>query len=284
VTVVNSSPAEDQQRHPLADGDADRRAAELIEAFAALPATHDSRASLRAEAIQAWLPMAHRLARRYAGRGEPFDDLAQIAAVGLIKAVDRFDPHRGIEFAGYAIPTILGEIRRYFRDHSWSLRVPRRLQNLRMAIIGANEILTRTLSRAPTIADAAAFLGITEDEVLEGLEGARAYSTMSLSGAAFADGGLELGDILGLDDHGYDLVDLHLALGPALATLDERERRIVALRFYGGETQGQIAAEIGVSQMHVSRLLAKALARLRTHLGPDVASVISARRGVTVGR
>jgi RNA polymerase sigma-B factor len=249
--------------------DPDSRAADLIDAMAALPESDPSRAALRDQAIEAWLPMTQRLARRYASRGEPYDDLLQTATVGLIKAVDRFDAERGIEFTAYAIPTILGEIKRYFRDRAWAIRVPRRLQEMRMAINDANASLSHSLGRAPTVADVAAYLDTTEEAVLEGLEGARAYSATSLSAPTSSDGSLEVGDTLGAEDHGYELTDLRIALGPALATLTERERRIVTLRFYGNQTQIQIAEQVGVSQMHVSRLLTAALAKLRTHLGPD---------------
>jgi RNA polymerase sigma-B factor len=247
----------------------DHRAVELITAMAALPQTHPSRPALREQTIEAWLPMAHRLARRYAGRGEPLDDLLQTATIGLIKAIDRFDPDHGVDFVGYAIPTILGEIKRYFRDRAWSIRVPRRLQEMRMAINDANSVLAHTLGRAPTVADIAAHLDATEEEVLEGLEGARAYQATSLSAPTSAEGTLELGDTLGAEEHGYELTDLHLALQPAMACLTERERRIVTLRFYGNQTQTQIAEQIGVSQMHISRLLTAALGKLRTHLGPE---------------
>jgi RNA polymerase sigma-B factor len=255
---------------PVDEGDADT-ATELVNAMAAAPAGHPSRPVLRDRAIEAWLPMAQRLANRYRGRGEPTDDLVQTAVIGLIKAIDRFNPSFGIDFAGYAIPTITGEIRRHFRDRTWSIRVPRRLQELRMAISGANNTLTTMLGRSPTVADIAAHLGITEEEVLEGLEGARAYSATSLSTPAGAQGSVELGDTLGGDDHEYDLVEARLALGPAMACLTERERKILAMRFYGNLTQTQIADRVGVSQMHVSRLIAGALVKLRGKLGPDAA-------------
>lgn len=246
--------------------DLEDHAAELITAMAALPVSDPSRVALRERVIEAWLPMAHRLAHRYAGRGEPYDDLAQTATIGLIKAVDRYDPERGIEFVGYAIPTIIGEIKRHFRDRAWSIRVPRRLQELRMSINHANSTLAHTLHRAPTVADIADYLQVTEEEVLEGLEGARAYRASSLSAPTTADSSQELGDTLGGDDHGFELAELRLALQPALATLDDRERRILSLRFYGNQSQAQIAEQIGVSQMHVSRLLTKALGRLRGQL------------------
>jgi len=244
-------------------------AAELLNAMAAMPAGHPSRASLRDRAIEAWLPLARHLAHRYSGRGEPTDDLIQTATVGLIKAVDKFDPSRGVDFAGYAIPTIIGEIKRHFRDRTWSVRVPRRLQELRLAITEANATLTHSLGRSPTVADVATHLGVTEEDVLEGLEGARAYNATSLSTPISADGTTELGDTLGGEDYEYELAETRVALGPALATLDEREQKILTLRFYGNLTQSQIADQIGISQMHVSRLLTKALTKLRGQLAAD---------------
>ncbi|MEU8659822.1 RNA polymerase sigma factor SigF [Actinoplanes philippinensis] len=242
------------------------RASELINDLAAMPAGHPSRAFVRDRTIEAWMPLARHLANRYAGRGEPVDDLFQVAVVGLIKAVDRFDAERGIEFAGFAIPTIVGELKRHFRDRTWSVRVPRRLQELRLAITGANNDLTHSLGRAPTVADIAEHLGISEEDVLEGLEGARAYQSTSLSTPANAEGSMSLGDTLGSEDTGFALAELRIALGPAMAALDEREQKIISLRFYGNLTQSEIAEQVGVSQMHVSRLLAKALGKLRTRL------------------
>jgi RNA polymerase sigma-B factor len=213
--------------------------------------------------------MAGRLAHRYAGRGESSDDLVQVATVGLIKAVDRYDPDRGEGFLGFAIPTILGEIRRHFRDRGWIVRVPRRLQEMRMAIGEANTRLTQLLGHAPTVAEVAAHLAVSEEEVLEGLEGARAYRATSLSTPCGAEGTAQLSDMLGDVDYGYALAELRLALGSALARLNERERRLLTMRFYGNQTQSQIAAQVGVSQMQVSRLLTGALAKLREQLGPE---------------
>jgi RNA polymerase sigma-B factor len=254
-----------------AAADAGDVASELIAALAALPAAHPSRAALRRQAITAWQPMAERLARRYAGRGESADDLRQTAMIGLIKAVDRFDPERGSDFVGYALPTILGELRRHFRDRTWSMRVPRKLQEMRMAINEANGVLAHRLGRAPTVADIAAHLGATEEEVVEGLEGARAYRASSLSTPLGDGGSLELVDTIGVEEDGYEGTEAHLALGSAMASLTERERRIVTLRFYGNQTQAQIAEQFGVSQMHISRLLTKALGTLRRQLDPDTA-------------
>ncbi|HEX8344321.1 MAG TPA: SigB/SigF/SigG family RNA polymerase sigma factor [Actinoplanes sp.] len=244
-------------------------AVELLHAMVALPTGHPSRPALRAQAIEAWLPLARHLANRYTGRGEPTDDLIQTATLGLIKAIDRYDPSYGVEFGGFAIPTIVGELKRHFRDRTWSIRVPRRLQELRIAITTANNTLTHTLGRSPTVADIAAHLGVTEEEVLEGLEGARAYNTTSLSTPVTDDGATELADTLGGDDHEFALTELRMALGPAMAALDERARTILTLRFYGNLTQSEIAERVGISQMHVSRLITRALLQLREHLGHD---------------
>lgn len=241
----------------------------LATALVQIPRDDPSWAWKREEAITAWLPMAKRLAKRYASRGVELEDLTQVATVGLIKAIDGFDPAHGAEFSGYAIPTVLGELRRHFRDRMWNIRVPRRLQELNMAINRARGELIQTLGRVPTVADIAGHLGVGEEEVIEGLEGAYAYRPTSLSTPVVADGDTELGDTLGSREPGYERADLHLSLSPALATLDERERRIVTMRFYGNLTQSQIGEQIGVSQMHVSRLLAHALTKLRIQLGPD---------------
>ncbi len=244
-------------------------AVDLLDAMLALPVEHPSRPGVRRDAIEAWLPLAKHLAHRYTGRGEPTDDLVQTATIGLIKAIDRYDPSFGVEFGGFAIPTIVGELKRHFRDRTWSIRVPRRLQELRLAITAANATLTHTLGRSPSVPDIAAHLGVTEEEVLEGLEGARAYNATSLSTPISADGTTELSDTLGGDDHAYELVNLKIVLGAAMDILDERERIILTLRFHGNLTQAEIAQQVGVSQMHVSRLITKALLKLRDHLGAD---------------
>ncbi|GIM89679.1 SigB/SigF/SigG family RNA polymerase sigma factor [Paractinoplanes toevensis] len=244
---------------------------ELLTALAALPAGHPARPALRDRAIEAWLPLARRLAARYCRRGEHVDDLVQTAIVGLINAVDRFDPGRGVDFAGYAIPTVVGEIKRYFRDRTWAIRVPRRLQELRLAITAANGELTQTLGRSPTVTDVAAHLGVSEETVLEGIEGALLYTATSLSAPVSHDGRHELGDTLGDEDHEYDLVEARVALGPAMAAvLDERERTILTLRFYGNLSQAEIAGRVGISQMHVSRLVARSLRRLRHEMDPEL--------------
>jgi RNA polymerase sigma-B factor len=242
-------------------------AGRLIETLATMDTADPARDVLRGRVIEAWLPLAQHLARRYFGRGESSDDLVQVALVGLIKSVDRYDPGHGVAFSAFAVPTILGELKRHFRDRAWAIRVPRRLQELRMSITTANNTLSHTLGRAPTVADIAAHLGVTEEEVLEGLEGARAYSTTSLSTPIGDADGHELGDTLGAEDHGFELTELRIALGPAMATLSEREQTILSLRFYGNRTQSEIAQHLGISQMHVSRLLTKALGKLRALIG-----------------
>lgn len=241
-------------------------AVDLIDEFSRTAADDPARPGRRERAIEAWLPLAQHLARRYHGRGEPLGDLVQVATVGLIKAVDRFEPERGMDFGAFAVPTVLGEIKRHFRDRTWMIRVPRRLQELRLDITAATNELTHTLDRSPTVADIAAHLKVTEDEVIEGLEGARAYAATSLSAPAGEDGSAELADTLGAVDDGFELAELRVALGPAMTILDERERRILAMRFYGNQTQQEIAGQIGISQMHVSRLISRALAKLRTQL------------------
>jgi RNA polymerase sigma-B factor len=261
MTAVTASPEVQQQA-----SEADHHAAGLVLAMAELPADDPRRTLLRARAIEAWLPMAHRLTRRYANRGEPFDDLLQTATIGLIKAIDGFDPGHGSDFVSYAIPTILGEIKRYFRDRTWSMRIPRRLQEMRAAINQARAELGHVLNRSPTVADIAEHLGVSEEAVLEGLEGGRAYRAVSLSTPVGEDSGFELAETLGSNERGYELTELRVAMPAAIACLTEREQRIIALRFYGNQTQEQIAVQVGVSQMHISRLLAGALRKLRDHL------------------
>jgi RNA polymerase sigma-B factor len=245
---------------------ADVRAAELVHAMAALPAAHPDRPALREAAIEAWLPMANRLARRYAGRGESLDDLVQAASLGLVKAIDRFDPAVGVEFVGYAIPTILGEVKRHFRDRGSSVRIPRRLQELRPLISQVRAELGHELNREPTVADIAHRLDVSEETVIEALESSHAYRPISLSMPVREGEELELGDTLGADDQGYFLTDCRVSLPSAMACLTERERHIIMLRFYGNLTQVRIAEKTGVSQMHVSRILTQALGKLRARL------------------
>ncbi|GIF44600.1 SigB/SigF/SigG family RNA polymerase sigma factor [Actinoplanes xinjiangensis] len=247
--------------------EADRRAAEIVDLMAALPPTHPGRAELRARAIEAWLPMAGRLARRYANRGESFEDLHQTACIGLIKAIDGFDASRGSDFVSYAIPTILGEVKRYFRDRAWTMRIPRRLQELRLAINTARQELEHHLNRLPTVTDIARHLDVDEESILEAMESGHAYRPTSLHTPVGEADGFELGDMLGSEDRGFDLTDLTVSLPPAMKALTARERDIVLLRFYGNLTQAAIAERVGISQMQVSRVLVAALAKLRVQLG-----------------
>ena len=253
---------------------ADDSATELLRTLSVLPARHPSYPTLREEAIEAWLPLAYNLASRFANRGEPLDDIIQTATIGLIKAIDKFDPHRGVEFTAYAVPTIVGEIKRHFRDRTWDVRVPRRIQELRLTIVEAKSTLMQSLGREPTVADLAEHLGISAEEVIEGCEGTRAYNAVSLQAPAqhTDQQGTALGDLLGAEDQGFEVAELRLALTPALSRLDERTQRILMLRFYGNMTQSQIAEQIGISQMHVSRMLAKALATLHDELDDEVFS------------
>ena len=238
----------------------------FLASMKALPAGHPSRAALRDRAIEAWLPLTRRLAGRFCGRGEAADDVVQTAVVGLIKAVDRFDPEYGVDFVAYAIPTIVGEIKRHFRDRTWTVRVPRRLQELRLTVVAAQSELTLRLQRSPTVAEIAAHLDIGVDAVVDGLEGARVYRTRSLSAPIVPGGDADLIERLGEEEHGYAITEARVALAPALSGIDDRSRTILTLRFYGNLTQAEIAGRLGISQMHVSRLIARALLELRRHL------------------
>jgi RNA polymerase sigma-B factor len=209
------------------------------------------------------MPLVRALASRYAGRGEPLEDLVQVGALGLIKAVDRFDVERGVEFSSYAVPTIVGEIRRHFRDKAWALHVPRRLKELSVRLSRVLDQLTTELGRSPTIAELAEATGVEEEEVIDALESAHAYSTRSLQAPFDEEGDDNLFDRLGDDEPGYVEVEDGSLVDAGLDALNERERRIVELRFFAEMTQSQIAAELGISQMHVSRLLRRALGIMR---------------------
>ena len=238
----------------------------LLAGMARLPAESPARALLRRQAIEDNMAFATRLARRFRDRGEPMDDLTQVAMMGLVNAVDGYDPGRGCDFVVYATPTIMGEIRRYFRDKGWRIKVPRRLQELRLQINRAKTDLSQQLSASPTPADIARHLEVEVDEVLEAIEAARLYSPMSLSAPAGPDSDASILDPFGEPDPGMEAVENRESLMPALAKLPVREQKIVAMRFFGNMTQSQIANELGISQMHVSRLLAQTLRQLRTTL------------------
>jgi len=225
----------------------------------------------RDQLIEQYMSLVRSLARRYAYRGEQLDDLVQIGAIGLIKAIDRFDCERGVEFPTFAMPTVVGEIKRFFRDTSWSVRVPRRLQELRLALTKASDELSQKLDRSPTVAELAAVLGVSEEDVVDGLAVGNAYTASSLDSPAPEDDGGEgsLADRLGYEDTALEGVEYRESLKPLLAKLPPRERRIIMLRFFANMTQSQIGEEVGISQMHVSRLLTRTLAQLREGLISD---------------
>jgi RNA polymerase sigma-B factor len=225
----------------------------------------------REELIERYMSLVRSLARRYAYRGEQLDDLVQIGAIGLIKAIDRFNLERGVELTTYATPNIIGEIKRHFRDKGWSVRVPRGLQELNVQVSKLVEQLTVQLGRSPTIAELAEAAGVEEEDVLEALESGRAYSSVSLSpgGASDEEGELDPLESLGTEDHEYEVSEDRAVLAPGFKVLDERERRILHLRFFSGLTQSQIAEEIGISQMHVSRLIRRSLEKIREEIAEE---------------
>ena len=213
-------------------------------------------------------PWPHTSLADYQGRGQPFEDLEQVARVGLIQAVQRFDVDKGSDFLSFAVPTVMGEVRKHFRDHGWSVRVPRSLQERHLALNRALTTLSQTLGRAPTVAELAKELDIEPDEVEQGLTAGNSYRTTPLDTASAGDGsGLTLIDTLGQYDEAISRIDNHETLRPALLALPERERTIVVLRFFGHLTQSQIAEKVGISQMHVSRILTQSLKQLRTEMG-----------------
>ncbi|WP_285734202.1 RNA polymerase sigma factor SigF [Kitasatospora phosalacinea] len=218
--------------------------------------------------IELNLPLVRYASARFRSRNEPMEDIVQVGTIGLIKAIDRFDPDRGVEFPTFAMPTVVGEIKRFFRDTSWSVRVPRRLQELRLALTKAGDELSQRLDRSPTVPELAAYLGVSEDDVVEGLAVGNAYTASSLDSSPAEDDGGDgpLADRLGYEDLALEGVEYRESLKPLLAKLPPRERRIIMLRFFGNLTQSQIGEEIGISQMHVSRLLTKTLAHLREGL------------------
>ncbi|HEY8200256.1 MAG TPA: RNA polymerase sigma factor SigF [Actinomycetota bacterium] len=219
--------------------------------------------SARDELIHRHYPLAEYLARRFRGRGEPLEDLTQVASIGLIKAIDRFDPGRDVKFSTYATATIVGEIKRHFRDKGWALRVPRRLQEVAMHVGRALGDLSQELGRSPTVPEIAERIGLTEEEVLEGMEASHAYSAVSLDAPVGEDDEPTGLRTLGAEDESIELLEGWASVAPALRALPARERRILYLRFFRGLTQTQIAQDLGISQMHVSRLLARALTSLR---------------------
>lgn len=237
---------------------------EMFEQLAALEAGTNEHEQIRAALIERHLPLVTFMARKFADRGEPLDDLIQVGTIGLIKAIDRFEISKGFEFSTFATPTIVGEIKRHFRDKTWAVRVPRRLQELGASVTKATAELTHKLDRSPTPKEIAKHLGITVDEVAEALESNAAYSTVSLD--VTSDTSTSIGETFGALDEALDGVEYRESLKPLLAELDDREKRILQMRFFENLSQSQIAAELNISQMHVSRILTKVLNQLRQGL------------------
>jgi len=229
----------------------------------------------REQLIEQYMSLVRSLARRYSYRGEQLDDLVQIGAIGLIKAIDRFDLSRGVELTTYATPNIIGEIKRHFRDRGWAVRVPRGLQELNVRLSKLIEQLTVQLSRSPTIPELAKAAGVEEEEVLEALESGRAYTSLSLSvgGGGGDDDDLDPLESLGTEEHQYEVSEDRAVLEPGFRVLDNRERRILHLRFFEGLTQSQIAQQVGISQMHVSRLIRRSLEKIRETIAEDEESL-----------
>ncbi|WP_344358347.1 RNA polymerase sigma factor SigF [Streptomyces gobitricini] len=229
------------------------------------------RTYVRDTLIELNLPLVRYAAARFRSRNEPMEDIVQVGTIGLIKAIDRFDCERGVEFPTFAMPTVVGEIKRFFRDTSWSVRVPRRLQELRLALTKASDELAQKLDRSPTVPELAAVLGVSEDDVVDGLAVGNAYTASSLDSPSPEDDGGEgsLADRLGYEDSALEGVEYRESLKPLLAKLPPRERQIIMLRFFANMTQSQIGEEVGISQMHVSRLLTRTLAQLREGLISD---------------
>ena len=225
----------------------------------------------RAQLIEQYMSLVRSLARRYSYRGEQLEDLVQIGAIGLIKAIDRFDVNRGVELTTYATPNIIGEIKRHFRDKGWAVRVPRGLQELNVQLSKLVEDLTVQNGRSPTVAELAKAAGVEEEAVLEALESGRAYSSLSLSTGSGGDeeGELDPLESLGTEEHQYEVSEDRAVLAPGFRVLDERERRILHLRFFDGLTQSQIAQQVGISQMHVSRLIRRSLEKIREEIAAD---------------
>jgi len=242
----------------------ERKRKQLLQAY-----KQDGDRVAREELIEDLMPLVRSLALRYTGRGEALEDLVQVGCIGLINAIDRFEPDRGVELTTYAVPTILGEIQRHFRDKAWAVHVPRSVKELNVRLTRLLDGLTAELGRSPTIEELAQAAGAEDDEVIEALESAHAYSARSLSAPLDDESSGALAELVGADEGGYEQVEEGVVLDAGLTALDERERRIVELRFFQGLTQSQIAAEIGISQMHVSRLLRRALQTMRGRIEDD---------------
>jgi RNA polymerase sigma-B factor len=233
----------------------------------ALPVDSLERERAREQIVRRCMPLAEHIAHRFDGRGEPREDIAQVARLGLVNAVNRFDVECGSDFVSFAVPTIMGEVRRHFRDNSWAVKVPRRLKELHMQLGSATAEMSQRLGRAPTPSELGVELELDRDEVVEALIAGSGYNTLSMdSGGGGDDDSPPLSETLGSQDTNLDRIENHEALRPLLDALPERERTVIVLRFFESLTQSQIAERVGISQMHVSRLLARTLARLRDEL------------------
>lgn len=230
----------------------------------------------RRRIVETYDPLAARLARRYRGRGEPLDDLVQVARLGLVNAIDRFDPDYGVQFATFATRTIIGELKRHLRDKTWAVRVPRSLQERWLETSRAAEDLTHKLGRSPTISEIAEHIGASKEDVLEALDAGSAYTAGSLDTPVHEDGGASVADMLGASDGRLESAGEWAALTEAVEQLPERERTILVMRFFQDRSQSDIADELGISQMHVSRLLRRSVDELREILAVGDPSVASA--------
>jgi RNA polymerase sigma-B factor len=252
--------------HELDDG----RAEKLLEELSALEPQDRRREQIRAELVTMHTSLARYIAGRYARRGEPQEDVEQAAMLGLVKAINRYDPAVGQRFVAYAAPTMTGEVKRHFRDRTWTMRMPRRLQELRLALVAARQEFTQEHDRAPTVPEIAEIMDISEEEVVDVIGVTDAYRPVSLDSPVADETGSEtLGDLIGDDDPELELVIDRNALRPLLERLPERERTILIHRFFGNKTQTEIAELMDISQMHVSRLITRSLASLKRKLLED---------------
>ncbi|WP_028476941.1 RNA polymerase sigma factor SigF [Nocardia sp. CNY236] len=238
----------------------------LFEKIEALATDDPRRAAMRLELIERCLPLAEHIARKFSGRGENYEDLLQVARLGLVQAVDRFDVSRGSSFLSFAVPTIMGEVRRHFRDNTWAVRVPRRTKEIQLSIGAAVETLSQRLGRMPRAREIAVQLDVDVVEVMQALIAGNAYQSASIDTVAGDDtdnGTLPLLDSLGAEEPSYHLVEDFMAVRPLIGALPDRERQVLIMRFFESLTQNQIAERLGVSQMHVSRILSRTLHALR---------------------
>jgi RNA polymerase sigma-70 factor (sigma-B/F/G subfamily) len=265
--MTSIQPRARRARHPHDDAP---DTADRFRRLAGLP-DGPEKGELRQEVVRLWLPMAHRLAGRFRNRGESLEDLQQVAALGLFKAVSRYDPARGNAFESFAVPTIVGELKRHFRDHMWDLHVPRRVQELRNKVRASSRELTAVLGGGtPTVRRIAEHSGLSEEDVLLGLEALESYSALSLDAELPGAGdGYSLVDTLGGPEPGFDLVLYRESVKPELRRLPEREQRILYMRFFDDMTQSSIAEQLGISQMHVSRLISRTCDRIHRRIDAE---------------